>query len=698
MKMEDVFTWISKEKTLAFQKVRTTDLKDKVKNWFNPWYPAEVEGSDCKSIDEIGQGTKKCFLKVGAFTFETIKYALIDHTNRLSCEPKEYKHSYIHNISFEGGVLDGKTVNLSPELNTLIGIRGSGKSSILESIRYVLNISLSENDSEKEYKTGLIENTFKSGGKAIISALNRHGQACKIERILNEPCDVSVNGEHQLGIKINPTISYKPLYFGQKELSRSGKDFEKDLVEKLIGNKLDDIRKRIEEQKQNVSDIIIKLGQLSNVDSQKKEYEQKRQDAEFRLKIFKEYGIEEKLQRRVDFDVDARKINEITQTIDNYISDLTSFIDQHEDELNNVIVYKSAQNKDYFNELFETYNRILGYFNKVKEILTMSQRARRAIGTKVSDFQEMKNKLKEEFAEIERKLVEELKDKGAQSIRPNEFLTLRKTVDQSKQMLSALSRKQDQINRYSTDLLKELNALGTLWHEEFLSIKKELDKINENQPSLKIDIEYKGDKDKFIQFMKEMFKGSRIRENTFTSLSTKYADFTSIYKDLSDAKDEAGNNSEVFESYFIENLNSLLIWQVPNKYLITYRGKELQHHSLGQRASALILFVLSQKDTDLVIIDQPEDDLDNQTIYEDVIKLVRKMKSNTQFIFATHNANFPVLGDSEQILSCQYFDDTITFNSGSIDNPKLQKEIVDIMEGGEEAFNRRKEIYQIWKP
>ena len=124
----------------------------------------------------------------------------------------------------------------------------------------------------------------------------------------------------------------------------------------------------------------------------------------------------------------------------------------------------------------------------------------------------------------------------------------------------------------------------------------------------------------------------------------------------------------------------------------------MRHHSLGQRASALILFVLSQQENDVIIIDQPEDDLDNQTIYEDVIKLIRSMKPNTQFIFATHNANFPVLGDSEQIISCIYSDDAINITAGSIDCPQLQRQVVDIMEGGEEAFKQRKRIYETWKP
>jgi chromosome segregation protein len=52
------------------------------------------------------------------------------------------------------------------------------------------------------------------------------------------------------------------------------------------------------------------------------------------------------------------------------------------------------------------------------------------------------------------------------------------------------------------------------------------------------------------------------------------------------------------------------------------------------------------------MIDQPEDDLDSQTVYEEVVKLIRNIKARQQFILATHNANFPVLGDAELICAC----------------------------------------------
>ena len=73
------------------------------------------------------------------------------------------------------------------------------------------------------------------------------------------------------------------------------------------------------------------------------------------------------------------------------------------------------------------------------------------------------------------------------------------------------------------------------------------------------------------------------------------------------------------------------------------------------------------------------------------------LEPDIQFIFATHNPNIPVLGDAEQIIACAYTNDSIDTTIGSIDSPPLQDAIVSIMEGGSEAFRRRKEIYRIWR-
>ena len=689
-------------RALAFQKVRTHDKADrkcriKVQGWLGDSYPAEVEGSDPKELDKIGKG-KPCYLKIGDFTFEAVKYALIDHTNRLRNAPQESRHSHIVSVVFDGGVLDGKTIKFSPGLNSLIGIRGSGKSSILEAIRYALNIPFGEKALDEEYKNRLVDHVLGSGGKVTVRAVDQRGQHYEVRRINRESPDVYIDDVLRPGISIRETILHKPMYFGQKDLSATGDGFEKDLVEKLVGEKLSEIRLKIDEQRQKVIEAVGQYRKLDDVEEKKAECQASKKNAEHLLGFYKEHGVEEKLQKQIDFDVDSRKCSQMISFTVEYLGDLENLIGQYEDDLRNHLTYKSKQNKKFFDAFLAIYNKVVTSFDTLQRILVDGKSALEDLKIKSKEFEKLKSGLKEKFAGIERKLSEQLRETGTQAINTDEFRKLRQALDNATQMLKVLEKQESSRADLHESLLKELSILNELWLEEYKLIQTELAKVNESHASLEILSEFKGDKVAFLMFMKEMFRGSRLRETTFSTLVDEFADFGGIYKELHKAKGLIGSSSATFKEYLFKNLGDFLVWQVPNKFTIEYRGKELKHHSLGQRASALILFVLSQRENDLFIIDQPEDDLDNQTIYEDVIKLILKLKAETQFIFATHNANFPVLGDGEQIISCAYSDESIQVKSGSIDCPALQQEIVDIMEGGEDAFKLRRKKYEIWKP
>jgi len=689
---------IVRERTLGFQKVRTHDDREKVKQWLGGWYPAEVEGSDAKAIEQIGSRKDETWLKVGDFTFEAVKYALADSLHRLSTNKPENKpHSFISSITFEGGILDGKTVEFSSELNALIGIRGSGKSSLLEVVRYALDIPFGEKTIDMEYKNKLVAHTLGSGGKITIKAKDRHQQEYTISRRLNDSPEVFVGGELQPGLAIRETIIHKPIYFGQKDLSSTGEGFEKDLVEKLVGEKLHDIRVQIELQNQTVRACCDKLLKLSSIDEKISETRSKKQDAEFRLKIFVGNGINEKLQQQSDYDTDQRKISNLISDIRSFDSDLEGLLAQHEDDLKNHALYKSKKNKKFFDGLFVEFNAFLNSIGRIKDERKSIAQLIQNIKNREADFLISKKDLSDQFAEIRRKLESDLKSQG-KSLNLEEFPELQKRIETSTQLLISLEKESQKGSDVNVELVKALSKLNDLWHQEYKLIDDELKKVNDSQDSLRIKGEYKGNKTEFLEKFKSVFKGSRIRENSFSTLVDSYSDFTAIYNNMTEALLGILSSADVFKQYFSNDLKALLTWQVPNEFSIEYRGKLLSHHSLGQRASALILFVLSQKENDLIIIDQPEDDLDNQTIYKDVITLIRELKPDVQFLFATHNANFPVLGDAEQIHACKYSDESVSLTSGSIDTPAIQQEIVDIMEGGEDAFNKRKEIYQIWKP
>lgn len=687
-----------RKRTLGFQKVRTRDDRDKIRQWLDGWYPAEVEGSDCKSIFDIGKG-KKNYVKLGAFSFAAVKFALIDKNCRITPEPKSYTHSHIKNIRFEGGTLSGQELHFSPELNSLIGIRGSGKSSVLEVLRYALDIPFGEKAGDTEYKQKLVGFTMGSGGKVSINAVDRYGQQYTIRRVWKERfSDVLIEGKIQPGVSIRETVIHEPIYFGQKDLSSTGEGFEKDLVDKLLGSNLDEVRRNISLQRIKVGDAVDRLLKIKNVQDQITEQKEVKQDTEHQLKFYADHGVEEKLQKRLDFDKDIRKMKKGLELTQGFVSDLEDLLARHEDDLRNFLGHTSKHNKDLFEKYYDDYNAFVNLADQIKTGLADLNSHKVALKNRQAELNEIRQGMVEEFAEIERKLGEELKNSGTQNISSDEFLRLKKKLITATQLISELEKQGTQKRALETTLLDELRLLNELWLLEFELIKKELDKVGSGSTSLSITSEYKDDKQSYLSFMKNVFKGSGIHDATYKGITKEYPDFISIYKDFENAQSFFGSNPQILTDLFIKNLKTLLTFQVPNKFTIMYRGKELQHHSLGQRASALILFVLSQQENDVIIIDQPEDDLDNQTIYEDVIKLIRQMKPGVQFIFATHNPNIPVLGDAEQVHACSFMDDKVSVCSGSVDNQGTQTTIVNIMEGGQEAFNRRKEIYQIWKP
>ena len=685
---------------LGFQKVRTHDKADakcrvKVQDWWGSNYPAEVEGCDAKDLAQIGRG-ERGYLKVGNPSFESVKYALSDPTYRIEKKVPPISHSHITAVRFEGGLLDGTRIPLSPHLNCLIGIRGSGKSSVLEAIRYVLDIPFGQVAQDVDYKNELVPYVLQSGGKVVVEAVDKRGQSYEISRIHKHSSDVYVDGNLQPGVLVRETVVWKPLYFGQKDLAAAGRGFGQDLVEKLVGDTLKPVRTEINNCVSTLQEKIESLQSLATDVEQREDDEAELKDIEFRLGQFKKYGVKEKLDKQVEFDKDLSYCSEIDELVSNWSESLTDSIKDAEQDFEELEDCRSKYNGEFFERYNEKLNELKksiidarGVSNQVDRLAKELEELRHSLGAG-------KEKLKDDFAKTERELVKALSEEGVTSIQPDEFINLSQRKTELTNSITELTKKTAKHKEKENDVLAALAALNDSWHKEFKLIAAALDQINATQTALKVEAKYKGNTANFAEKMEESFRGDNIRKETYKAISGKYADFGEVYKSLADAAKEAKSKASVFSEKFNENLADLLCYQVPNSYIVTYHGKNLKSHSLGQRASAMMLFILSQKDCDLLLIDQPEDDLDGQSIYEEVVKLVRDIKPEQQFIFATHNANFPVLGDAEMIVGCSFGEERILVESGSVDSKTSQKKIVDIMEGGKEAFERRKSIYRHW--
>ena len=145
-----------------------------------------------------------------------------------------------------------------------------------------------------------------------------------------------------------------------------------------------------------------------------------------------------------------------------------------------------------------------------------------------------------------------------------------------------------------------------------------------------------------------------------------------------------------------EFLDKLLAWFPDDSLIVEYSrqgdGADFQpiaQASAGQRSAAMLAFLLAHGEEPLVL-DQPEDDLDNHLIYDLVVRQIRANKLRRQIIVVTHNPNIVVNGDADMLHALDFkAGQCRVIQSGSLQEESIREEVCRIMEGGREAFERR---------
>ncbi len=134
------------------------------------------------------------------------------------------------------------------------------------------------------------------------------------------------------------------------------------------------------------------------------------------------------------------------------------------------------------------------------------------------------------------------------------------------------------------------------------------------------------------------------------------------------------------------------------RYSLTYDNQEISQLSPGERGLLLLVFyLLVDKDDIPIVIDQPEENLDNQTIYKVLVKCIKAAKQRRQVIMVTHNPNLAVVCDAEQIIcaTCDKKTNTFSYISGAIESSEMKARVIQILEGTEPAFKNRKDKYDL---
>ena len=133
------------------------------------------------------------------------------------------------------------------------------------------------------------------------------------------------------------------------------------------------------------------------------------------------------------------------------------------------------------------------------------------------------------------------------------------------------------------------------------------------------------------------------------------------------------------------------------QYALKMEGKDLFELSPGERGLLLLLFyILVEKNDGPLIVDQPEENLDNETVHEILVPSIKLAKQRRQIIVVTHNPNLAVVADADQVITASIDNKKmcrVTYVSGALENPTVNQHVVRYLEGTLPAFMNRDEKY-----
>ncbi|WP_367273772.1 TrlF family AAA-like ATPase, partial [Nitrosomonas sp.] len=281
----------------------------------------------------------------------------------------------------------------------------------------------------------------------------------------------------------------------------------------------------------------------------------------------------------------------------------------------------------------------------------------------------------------------------------------------SKKLLTARGARKE----ISEKIFSSKQKILTFYSELKQSVEAKLSLVRTSGFSVNINASFVLDQSfskLFLDFIRKnrkgYFHGANDPKQALSLLlsEVEWNDFDSIYKfiEIAIKKMEVhdGEPLSIKEQvsdikHFYDFLFSLEYFSA--RYELRLGGKNLNKLSPGEKGLLLLVFYLQlDKDDIPLVIDQPEDNLDNESIFTVLAQCIRDAKKNRQVILVTHNPNLAVGADAEQIIYVQL--DKVenykfTYESGAIENPRINQKIVDVLEGTQPAFIKRRLKYQI---
>ena len=678
---------------------------------------AVVNAEDITKPKDLDAPQATCQIKMSEVSIEGLRQAFLDPDSRIRLNHQEDElelegHAELISLAWQGGFLRDAEVRFNPNLNVLIGGRGTGKSTVIESLRYVLGLDPIGEEAKKAHQ-GIVRQVLRSGTKVSLLA-RRHRpvqREYRIERTVPNP-PVVRDERGQVSNLLPAEILPRAEVYGQHEISeltRSGEKLTRLLdrfVERdqSLAKRKASIRRDLEKTRKSILDVRAELNQIE-------ERLAALPGLEETLERYREAGLEERLWERNLLVREERVLDSIPKRLESLHEILESL--RHEIPIDRAFLSPRALEDLPGKEILADADDIIERLSHEIEELTRRfgesiERAEEGVAEVHSRWSARRRKVQAAYEGILRELQESAVD-------GEEFIRLSREIED----LRPLRGHEPLLRRLEKEHLEQRRTLLAEWEdlkaEEFRHLDRAARKVSQKLHNrVHVEVAAAGDREPLLQLLRDKI-GGRLNE-AITALA-KVPDFS-----LPEFVDSCREGPDaVRQRYQLPNAQAQRLTEASEETLMLIEELELlpttairlntapageppswqklEDLSTGQKATAVLLLLLLDADAPL-IIDQPEDDLDNRFITEGVVPRMREEKQRRQFIFSTHNANIPVLGDAELIIGLTASGEAeggkaniAPEHMGSIDAPPVRELVEEILEGGRDAFEMRRLKY-----
>ena len=675
---------------------------------------ALLNAKDVAKPDDLDDPCASCWIKMTRPSFESFLTAFKDPDSRIRLgAPPQAHYSRIENLHFHGGYLDGIGIELSAHLNAVIGGHGTGKSTLIECLRYVLDVPTRAVSARRQHDE-VVKTNLGAGGRVEFGVIShaQNGRRYLVSRRYGEPPVVKDDAGQVSTLQPRDLLPRIEIY-GQNEIFELARD---PASQTAILNRF----------LPSGSTLATELGAVSKrlADNRNKLLTAGRQKDELQAQVarlpklteqvqqFKSLGLEDKLALVPQLEREKQLTTRVNEELSGVAEGLASLNDSLPDTA--FLSDRALDGLPHADVLIRMRAALDGLGKEIVTQLAGLRKLHAATATAINEqHAELKVKLDAESAALEKVFASlpALAGKPGRDVGRayQELLREIETIRPGEARVSTIDTLLHELESQRRNLLDEFSQLRDQRTDELRMAAKKLNRKLDGKLRLKLKV---GAQRKALKEFLLQVPGLGEKKLAWIDQSGDDLTVPALVKAIRDGEGfiktltwDWGMQPSVVEA--LARLHRGLVLELEEIDLqdrilielnIVHEGelfKPLEQLSTGQQCTAILHLLLLEND-DPLIMDQPEDSLDNAFIADRIVTQLRSAKTERQFLFATHNANIPVFGDAEWIgifSSDGAHAQMPAEAQGSIDMPAIRVRVADILEGGREAFSQRKEKY-----